>query len=151
MLIPISQRDPKWANLKIGHSQLTIGAQGCALSCVSMATSFFGCFKNPQELMNFIDFTTEGLILWQTLRLPPVHFTGRYYGKQDSVIQASLNNPNQVCLIQVTLKSGATHWLFATGKMPLVNAYLVIDPWMGYKSSTLVYNNNITGFAIYSK
>lgn len=149
-LIIQSQRDPRWKDHKIGNSSITLGAYGCTTTALSSLTSYFGCYKDPVEIQQFQDYTADGLILWDTLRLPPMKFVKRLYGQQDKEIQDAINDPNKGCLIEVKLKSGGSHWLLAIGKVPLSTVYNVIDPWNGDKCTTMRYNNKIIGAAIYS-
>ena len=46
---PLSQRDPRWKNVLLGHSYYTIGSQGCALLIASMA-----CGMLPLELQDLL-------------------------------------------------------------------------------------------------
>ncbi len=149
-MLLLSQRDPRWASHKLGASDLTIGAYGCTTTALSMLTSYFHCFKDPIEIQSFQDYTPDGLILWDTLRLAPFHFIKRIYGQHDDEIQNSITDPNLGCIIEVSLSSGGHHWLVATGKVPLVDAYFVVDPWDAKKKTTLAYKNKITGSAHYS-
>lgn len=46
-----SQRDPRWADIKLGFStSLTIGTDGCALSCLAMMATGYGYPETPETL-----------------------------------------------------------------------------------------------------
>jgi hypothetical protein len=115
-----------------------------------MLTSYFGCYKDPVEIQKYQNYTPDGLILWDTLRLSPMHFEKRLYTQHDADIQESLKDPNKAVILEVQLKSGGKHWLVATGKVPLINVYMVVDPWDGKRKTTAAYGNRITGSAHYS-
>lgn len=49
-----SQRDPRWANDKLGTCDTTIGKQGCAISCVAMAGARSVYNFNPASLNTYL-------------------------------------------------------------------------------------------------
>jgi hypothetical protein len=149
MLNYLSQRDPKWANNKIGSSYLTIGKQGCTLTSVSMLSDLFGQCMFPDAIASHKDwFTSQGLIIWTKLAIPGLAFQWRQYGRNDTKILAALKNPNAGVLLQV---GSGSHWVVATKKVLFKNSYWCIDPWQGDVCDVIKRYKNITGSAFFSK
>jgi hypothetical protein len=48
-LVPLSQRDPRWRDVKLGFSTLTIGGYGCYITCLAMITG-----KTPIEVNDIL-------------------------------------------------------------------------------------------------
>lgn len=48
-LVPLSQRDPRWRDVQLGFSHLTIGGYGCYLTCLAMLTG-----KTPIEVNDIL-------------------------------------------------------------------------------------------------
>ena len=48
----ISQRDPKWKDIKLGTSDVTIGTGGCLLVCCAMVAQYYGHDIDPASLNN---------------------------------------------------------------------------------------------------
>ena len=44
------QRDPRWANVKLGRSQTTIGQEGCLMTCAAQMLTELGNHLTPPEL-----------------------------------------------------------------------------------------------------
>lgn len=49
-----SQRDPQWSSKKLGTCSVTIGSDGCAMTCVSMALSYRGANVDPAKLNSWL-------------------------------------------------------------------------------------------------
>lgn len=66
-----SQRDPKWANEKLGTSGVTIGDYGCALTCLAMLECYYGFDTDPLQLNQlFIEkgvYANRNLISWYVI------------------------------------------------------------------------------------
>lgn len=139
-MIVISQRDPQWAQIKLGNSPLTVGRFGCTTSCISMIADYFKCYKNPIEIQDFIKYTPDGLVIWESFHLGQMKFEKRLRTRNDAEIQKSLNDPKKAVILEVD----NCHWVVALGKIPFTNIYRIADPWTGTKRTTLAYRN-ITG------
>jgi GH25 family lysozyme M1 (1,4-beta-N-acetylmuramidase) len=124
--IKLSQRDPKWNFKTIGETKMTIGAWGCTLTCVSMASSWFDCYKDPAWMAKNLRYTGTGLLYWQSIdEKTCFDFEWRFYKHDEKRIKEALDNPRKVCLLQVYSR----HWILATRKVPL--GYIAVDPWTG--------------------
>lgn len=142
-----SQRDPRWAQTKIGKTNLTIGKSGCLMTAIADASSYFGDNLTPPQL-NSCQFTADGLLVWGTAIFSKFKFQRRQYGRYDVDIRAALSDPNRVVLLEV---ANGSHWVLAMGKEFLGNGYKIADPWLGDISDTGRYNENISGAAYFIK
>lgn len=145
-MINISQRDKQWGSHKIGKSDLTIADFGCTLTSICMLADYFGEYHNPIDMQQFQDFTPEGLIIWESLKLKKMKFGKRLRTVDHKEIQISLKDPKKACLLEMQLPSGK-HWVVATSKIPFVDAYGIVDPWDAKKKTTYAYKNQIVGSA----
>ena len=144
-----SQRDLRWAADKIGASNLTVGRWGCCLSSIAMVATYFGDDTNPSELAhNVANYTKDGLIIWQNLRLPTMKFLKRTYGRDDNQIREAIKNPDTAVILQVN--SGA-HWVVALRGTLIGNSYIVADPWDGTKCDVLKKYHNVSGAAFFAR
>lgn len=142
----LSQRDPRWAALKIGASNLTIGRYGCTLTCMSMLTDYFDHWGSPEQIAGHDEwFTKDGLVNWKALKLKAMSFEKRLYGRNDAEIVKSLNDPNKAVILQVE----NYHWVVCLGK-DIFGRYRIADPWFGDKASINRYKS-ITGSAHFIK
>lgn len=151
-MIRLSQRDPKWANKKLGLSLLTIGRFGCTTTSISMLSDYFGQYLSPDKIANHGEFyTKEGLILWGKLSFGNFKFLKRGYGQNDSDIQTYLKDPKKAVILEV---NNEQHWVVAIKKQILFNitkSYIVADPWLGKDVDCKKTYHNITGYALFSK
>lgn len=142
----LSQRDPKWSNVKLGDSIATIGRYGCTTTDISMSLDFFDMYRTPAELARTLDYTKEGLILWDSLRKVGLSLVKRGYTRNSDDISRAIKDPKTVCILQVQ----GNHWVLATG-MRIFGGYNITDPWYGDISTTGRYKEQITGFAVIRK
>ncbi len=67
--IPIwKQSDPRWKDVKIGKSNITLGEQGCAITALSMFLVGLGYNDNPLRVMEKLEavgsLTDDGCLWW---------------------------------------------------------------------------------------
>ena len=146
MLTPIlySQNSPQWKNSPLGTTGRTIGSDGCAVTCVSMALSQYQINKNPQEVVQALKghggIAASGDITWTAITpsFPGVFFHWRQgttledkystYRIDPKVAMAkiakllALGQP----VILRTIINGFGHFVLA--KEILDNDFLVNDP-----------------------
>lgn len=148
MFTNYSQQDPRWASLKLGKSPYTVGRYGCTSVCV---TDVMNWLLNksipPSETVPKLAYTSEGLILWDSLKNLGLSLVGRFYGRQYEVIDKALADPGLCAIAQVN----GNHWVWVIGRRLPILGYRIADPWTGTKAYTNRYKNNITGCAIISK
>ena len=67
-VVPLSQRDPAWASLRLGQSSYTIGGAGCAMVSACMEATLVRPDLRPDELNAWLSanggYTTGGLLYW---------------------------------------------------------------------------------------
>ena len=145
----LSQRNPNWASMRIGLSNLTIGRFGCTLTSLSMLSEYFNGFVAPPNIAkNGAWFTPDGLILWGKLNFPTMKFEKRLYSRDDAAITAALKDPNKGVLLEVADKS---HWVLGLRKTLFGKDYVVADPWFGDTCNVLIRYKNITGAAVFAR
>lgn len=137
-MIKLSQRDPRWSWKKIGNSNSTIGAYGCTITCIAMASDYFRCYHDPGWMAKYLKFLND-LVIWQSIeKVCCFKFKWRYYKHDKPVFAEALINPKTVLLLNV--QSGR-HWVIATKKV--WGGYWVVDPWTG--RSTYYLDNSVVG------
>lgn len=141
----LSQRDPRWANVKLGKSSLLMGRYGCTTTAISMLSDYFGSFFDPTVLGTVtLKYTPDGLLLWPSVdNITNMRFEKRLYGRHDSEILKSLKDPDKACILEVE----GRHWVTAMKKTLFGNSYIVADPWLGDKCDVLKRYKTITGSA----
>lgn len=138
------QRRPEWANVKLGKTNRTIAQVGCTTCCVAMASSYYGCEKNPPSLASKLDYTADALILWGSIeRETCFKLLTRFYGLKKDVIADGLKDPAKTVILNV---ANGGHWVFALKSLPF-NQYWVYDPWNDRKT---VYGG-VVGGAVFLK
>lgn len=141
-MLSYSQRNPKWAANKLGNSALTIGRYGCTTTCIADLSTYFGDNLNPLQVSKAIQYTRDGLILWQSCKFKHFQFWFREYGRKDTNIRNALADPKLAVILEVD----KSHWVVATGTFGA--DYKIADPWFGDRSTTKRYNR-ITGAAYF--
>ena len=154
MLTALSQQDPRWSGKMMGNSGVSIGKAGCLLTDLTMMYDwFFNKTATPDWVASHIQFTDHnysggaGLVIWASITNVGLHCVTRTQGRNDSVIQEGLANPNECVMLQVN----NSHWLFLIGRWIPLLGYKVIDPWDGRTKYTNAYGNNITGSVVIGK
>lgn len=132
----------------IGKSSLTVGGQGCTLTCLNMAAEAFGITGyTPDKMCKQDIFNDDGLVLWS--KLPNIGMTGlrvRGYDKA-AVVKATEDQDNQV-ILEVRTKYGP-HWVLIVGNAQ-DGGFLINDPLDGKQKTTAAYPT-ITGYAVLRK
>lgn len=129
---------------RIGQTGITCGRYGCLITSISMMTNEFGKYRSPGELCRDLQFTSEGLLLWQSLGLIGLKLEKRFYKYDLNTIKAALLSKDQA----VTLQVDGYHWVWLTSKVPGLELFNTVDPWPG---KWKVYGpGRITGGAIIS-
>lgn len=146
-MVNLSQRDPRWASVKLGQSNVTVGRYGCTTTCISMLSDYFKSFIAPGVLASSIlKYLKDGRIIWQSVdNIPRMKFEKRMYGQNDAEIMISLKDKKKAVILEVNNNS---HWVVALRRSYWNKKdYIVLDPWTGKQCSALKTYHNITGSA----
>jgi len=144
-MLALSQRDPRWAQAKLGNSFLTVGRFGCTTACLSMVSDYFGSFVSPLDLAkNQKLYNLRGEVIWKELNFKTMKFVQRMRGRNDPAILASLKDPNGAVILQVNY---GQHWIVPLRKTLFLKDFLCNDPWTGRTCAALADYKNITGSA----
>jgi ABC-type bacteriocin/lantibiotic exporter with double-glycine peptidase domain len=145
----LCQTSPEWAGVKIGNTKQTVGRIGCAISCVSMISDYFGEYKSPKEIAQKGHFTTDGRLYWDSISklFKKFKFVSRT-GKNMAKIKQAIVDPNQAVMIQV---NNGSHWMTCVHAETYASDFLCVDPINGKVRSALGDYRNITGAAFFTK
>jgi len=132
---PLSQKDPRWKDIKLGNSNLTIGSDGCLDTCFAMA---FGV--TPDEFnarMKAVGGFTGARIYWQMVKKA---YPDSEYLKYIECynVPAPLNEIDALLaqgvpvMVHVT-RNGYQHWILIIGKSG--GDYIANDPIDGKRIS----------------
>lgn len=133
------QKDDRWANDKIGPSNLTVGQAGCTLSCVSMLSTAWNNDNgmDPGEVASMSDwFTLAGLILWGKLKVHGLKFEGRVYFFDAKAVESACKSENRAVMVEVLTPwkyadgSPIRHWVIGI-KRTLIGGWRIADPLTG--------------------
>lgn len=120
--VSFTQRDPAWAQARLGASPATIHDKGCMLVALSMAAVNLGEDTDPGRLNAALSerdgFTERGGLVWSAVakategrvRLDPVPVP------TPEDIDACILVREGYPLVQYTLKTGSPHWAVIVGK-----------------------------------
>jgi hypothetical protein len=155
----ISQRDPGWANEKLGlDSSLTIGTDGSTLTCLTMLVNGYGFSETPssmniklKELGSGVGFLGS-LIVWPglTQAFPGIVYRGIIICRDQpapiSEIDASID-AGQPLLIEIDKSPSAglqNHWVVIYARQG--DDYLMLDPWPQPPDQTPILLSTRYGF-----
>ena len=144
----LSQRDPAWAEKKLGQSNSTLGRWGCTTTSISMLSDYFECYKSPLEIASNVNNYQDDLILWSHLAFDRMQFVKREKVRNDKGLQNALSGPDTAVILQV---NNGAHWVVAARSHRTRDEYTIIDPWDGKKKNCLASYHNITGAAYFSR
>jgi len=136
-----SQRDPRWANDRMGSSAITLGQEGCLISTVASFMSFLGHQETPgsfnKKLTANGGYASPNLYYWN---MPAVLF-GDVLKSEDRSFSNGIGFEDEVTrileekrpvLAMVDFIPGGTfnqHWVLIVGKVDGV--FYLVDPWWG--------------------
>ena len=144
----LKQGDSRWGKIKMLPSDLTIAADGCTTTAVCDLSYFYGCPKNPDEVVGQnIFYDAYGRILWDKITFPKFKFVERVRSFDPAVINAAIAAPFDTVLLEVNF---GQHWTWCLGKSPF-GGYKIADPLYGDISTTARYKQSITGCATFTK
>ncbi len=104
-----SQKDSRWANVRLGSSSRTVGNAGCVTTCIAMAeSSLYGYSVTPSSLAGTLSYSSSGDLYW------PESY--KAYTNSDYLykIYNELKSGRPV-LVGAKTYSGGQHWVLVTG------------------------------------
>ncbi|MDD5074106.1 MAG: papain-like cysteine protease family protein, partial [Candidatus Shapirobacteria bacterium] len=135
-----SQRDSRWCNSLIGHSNMTIGQVGCLINSVAMVNKSRGANITPLGIANSSSFffLNTAYMLWPF----PSFVDQRFVEISKTTIDEELAKKNPV-IVHLGL-GGDGHWIVLVKKDG--DDYIINDPWYGPdKKLTDYYNWGLVG------
>jgi len=141
----LSQRDPQWANKKLGTSNTTIHDYGCTLTSLTMLLNHYGGNYTPDQVNDKLKlvngFSQGNLIVWSSIpkAFPQVKSVERVWSYDNAKVSSNLP-----ALVEVNgSRIGASkHWVLYIGGQRMN------DPWFGNEKATSYYAP--TGCAIFN-
>lgn len=126
-----SQKDPAWADDKLGAGTTTLGYEGCAVTSVAMLLSGYGHPETPQSLNNWLKLNhgfSGALIRWE--KAPHTRSVKKVPGTPMDSINEYLSRKQPV-IVQVDYRPETTtldsHFVLVYGRKG--SDYLMLDPY----------------------
>lgn len=153
------QQDLRWKDKPLG-TKSTLGANGCALMCETMAMNALGFCTNPvsnnEWRTKHAGYANGNLIIWEKAQeqFPGVVYEGMQWWVSDEQIKASIRS-GRYPIILVDLDESTPeenmHWIFGIG-LDAQNHILAFDPWTGKIIQFRdVYKKPVVRFGTYTK
>ena len=139
---PLCQRDARWADAKLGHSDLTIGNYGCTITSLTMLYNLVTSRNlNPFDVNERLKANggfVGAKLLWSGINraLPELKFTWRGYNYQNLRVAQYVYFKNLAVMVQVNPGKALAvleHWCLYLGYQRMA------DPWDGKIKSTATY------------
>lgn len=145
-MIDLWQKHPKWGGVTIGKTDVLVRDKGCTITCIAMASDYFGYPYSPEYLAKTLSFTQEAKVIWSSIEKVchgliqtelsewsgtaehGFKFRWRFYKYDEKIIDEALKNPRKVALLNV---QNGSHWVVAIKRIPFTSTFWVSDPWTG--------------------
>lgn len=147
-MISFSQRDPRWAAEPIPGTNMTIGRFGCVITGIATMAQYFGQELTPLDVSKLYRFTSGGLLYWGSYQSPIYKWERREHGRNDTAIQAALDDPLAAVILQV---AGGSHWVLGLGLDKKSGLIVIADPWLGDFTTMSRYADSITGASYFRR
>ena len=137
-MTPLSQRDPRWKDIKLGTGATTISSHGCLITCLSMLAGTTPDVVN-EELKRVGGYQNGNLVIWSALDRTNL---GLRFIERSRVYNNEKVSNNLPCIVEVDgSRIGAKqHFVLYIGNKRM------IDPWFGRETDTSYYP--AVGYAI---
>jgi len=138
----LSQQDPRWKDEKLGFDNaITIGSDGCALTCLTMLVNGYGFNETPSTMNQKLKAMGSGagflggLIVWSglTRAFPKIIYRDILLCRDQPAPLASINaslDAGQPLVVEIDRSPAPNlqnHWVVLYGRRG--NDYLILDPW----------------------
>ena len=139
MAVPLySQRDPRWASDLMGSSGITLGAEGCLVTCTAAGLTYLGYEIDPKEYNRLAStrggYQSPNFMYWMFPDVITNNLIKRHEYRWisggvgwEQYVDPILDDKRPVWA-QVLL-NGRQHWVLIIGKVG--NVYWIFDPWYG--------------------
>ncbi len=126
----LNQRDPRWANLQLGTSSVTIGSHGCLITSIASILNTTPDVVN-ERLKSVNGFKDGNLVIWAKIpeAFPGVSCQRVWSYNNDDVLQ------NIPCIVQVDGSPIGAPMHFVA----FVGDHKLMDPWTGTIDPTSKY------------
>lgn len=126
-----SQKDPRWANDRMGGSGASMEAEGCLVTAAAMALSNMGFQTNPGDLNKRLKqkggYTGSGQLIWKGISdVTNGKAQARFYTTVSNDIIDGCMADGYYPLARFTLANGRTHWAVILHRNK--NGYYMRDP-----------------------
>lgn len=127
-----SQRDPSWANVKIGNSNSLLKDYGCAVSSVAMVFTKLGSSITPKDLSQKDQYFQWDLIAWpKSWKDITLSSSGSLHGNMSwSKIDSEIKTDNPVIIYIGKSGGNGGHYVVVHHKDDK-GRYVVHDPYFG--------------------
>lgn len=139
---PLSQRDPRWKNIRLGTGSATIGQMGCLVTCVAMVAKYYGFDTDPKRLNEWLKahngYSNGNLLNWYSLFIPVSTWVEclRTPAPLERIDETLAKG--EPCIVWVDFDPSTAieqmHWVLIIGKSG-EDDYVMIDPWDGFVGS----------------
>lgn len=127
---PLSQRDARWRDIKLGFSDYTIGTHGCTITAIAYILETTPDRVN--EKLKAVEGFQGALVIWAKLAdaFPQIISATRHWIYDNEIVSNNLP-----CLVEVNgSRIGAgKHWVAYQGDQKMM------DPWFGTVKGTSYY------------
>jgi len=143
------QKDPRWAEHRLGKSGDTLASDGCLVTAAAMTLANLGFDTNPADLNKRLTkangFTQQGWLKWASLSdVTGGKAKARYYTEvSDEIIQGCMAD-GYYPLTRFILPNGRSHWAMIVHKDE--RGYHMRDPLRSSKSPLIFPRRDASGF-----
>jgi len=131
---PFAQADSRWASQRLGSTDSTLAAEGCAVTSAAMALAFYGIPVDPGSLNVFLNanngYTPQGWIYWEAAAEYVPGKVRHAYEDLPSyrLLDWNLARKNPV-IVRIRRPEGGKHFVLLVGKQGY--EYIAQDPGAG--------------------
>lgn len=133
--VPIfRQADDRWCNEKLGRTEASLGAEGCAVAAAAMVLASYGVDTDPGRLNKLVTdadgYVGNGWLVWEKAAEVTGDVARKAYEGEPShrLIDENLARRNPV-IVRLRTEGGTTHFVVIAGKEGY--DYLTRDPGAG--------------------
>jgi len=110
-----SQKDPRWANDRLGKTSDTMGSDGCLVSATAMVLGNLGFDTDPGDLNNRLTavdgYTKQGWLIWSAIdKVTDGAAKAQYHDEVSNEIIDSCIADGYYPLARFILPNGRSHW-----------------------------------------